>query len=289
LGPLARGAEDGAALALARSSAWYVNGDPARALESLAGQPGAGAGPAPRAAVSLQRAELLASLGRRAEAAREATAADEASAEAARATPQPAAASEPPAVHPFPVLDARARWTRLALSRPPDGIPLRPGALSADVRGSDIRGSPPGSAGYPWPWVGFANAGVPWARLDQEAFSVALTRWDAALSASPEERRALRYAALRRRGDAPPALIAYVAAGARLLAPGEGDVEVWLDALLAIDARRFSYRQIAFARAEAARWRGDDERAALWRRRYETLREVASSPELSEIARFLGI
>lgn len=283
LGPGAVGAQRGVELALARSSAWVVAGDPARALDALDGAPLESAAPAARAATALQRAELLASLGRRGEAARAAVIADEV-AEAAGATAPPERPDEPPALHPFPVLDARARWTRLALARPPEGGPLRPGAAPAAAAPPR-----PTSAGSPWPWVGFANAATPWARLDQGALSVALARWDAARAAPPDERRALRYAALQRRGDAPPALIAYLSVGAELLGPGEGDVEAWLDALLAFDARRFSYRQHAFARAEAARWRGDAEAAALWRGRYEALRVLATDPRRAEIARYLGI
>jgi hypothetical protein len=146
-----------------------------------------------------------------------------------------------------------------------------------------------GEGGYPWPWVGFADPSARWARRDQPALSIALARWEAARAAPPDERRALRYAALQRRGDAPPALVAYLATAGELLGEGEGDVEVWLDAFLAMDAQRFSYRHLLFARAEAARWRGDTASAALWRKRYEALQAVAADPRQAEIARYLGI
>jgi len=269
------------AAALGRSSAWALTGEPTRALDALdalerAGQL-AGAPAALRAAVHLQRAELLAGLGRRPEAARAAQAADEAIAEAA---PRPAPPGAPPAPHPHALLEARARWTRLALARPPAGTPLRPGVPAAMTATNDKD---------PFPWVGFADAAARWARPDQPALSVALARWDAARAAPPEARRAFRYAAMRRRGDAPPALAAYLLVGGELLGADEGDTEIWVDALIAVDARRFSYRQIALARAAAARWRGDAEAGAAWWRRYEALRAVATDPARAEIARYLGL
>jgi hypothetical protein len=283
-GALAAGAGSTVALALAKSSAWYVAGDPERALEAL-GDPSLpdGAPPAPGAALALQRAQILASLGRRGDAARAAALSDDGIAKAGEESPvAPAGVEDPVAVHPFPVLDARARWMRLALTRPPEGAPLRAGTPPPVVE-------PPGSVRYPWPWVGFASPATPWSRLDQRALSLALAGWDAARAAPSDQRRALRYAALSRRGDAPPALAPYLSVAAELLGDGEGDVEIWLDAFLALDARRFSHREIAFARAEAALWRGDRASAEAWRGRYEKLRAVACDPERAEIARFLGI
>jgi hypothetical protein len=128
-----------------------------------------------------------------------------------------------------------------------------------------------------------------WARLDQPALALSLARWSAARAAPPDQRRAHRYAALRRRGDAPPALAAYMVVAGELLGEREGDAELWLDAFLAMDARRFSYRHYLFARAEAARWRGDAASASLWRRRYEALQALAAHPARAEVARYLGI
>ncbi|AUX31089.1 MULTISPECIES: hypothetical protein [Sorangium] len=265
-----------AARALARSSAWTLAGDRARALDLLERADLAAASPALRAAVHLQRAELLASLGRRLDAARAAVLADEEAAAARAANADDA----PPGLAGLALLEARARWTRLALAAPHGGSPLRQGGPPALL---------PADLSAAWPWVGFARLDAPWARGDQPAFARALAAWSAARGAPPATRRALRYAALRRRGDAPPALVPYAALAAQLLVEGEGDAEVWLDAFLALDAPRFSLRHVAFARAEAARWRGDDGSAAAWQRRYEALRAVASDPARAEIARYLGL
>ncbi|WP_437817920.1 hypothetical protein [Sorangium sp. So ce1078] len=265
-----------AARALARSSAWTLAGDRARALDLIERVDLAAAPPALRAAVLLQRAELLASLGRPLDAARAAVLADEEAAAARAAGPGDA----PPGPAALALLDARARWTRLALALPGSGSPLRQGSPPALL---------PTDLSAAFPWVGFARLDAPWARDGQQAFSRALAAWSAAREAPPPTRRALRYAALRRRGDAPPALVPYAALSAQLLGGGEGDAEVWLDAFLALDAPRFSLRHTTFARAEAARWRGDEGSAAAWHRRYEALRAVASDPARAEIAGYLGL
>ncbi|WP_437916032.1 hypothetical protein WME73_14105 [Sorangium sp. So ce302] len=266
-----------AARALARSSAWALVGQRDRALDLVERVDLAAAPPALRAAVLLQRAELLASSGRRRDAARAAVLADE---EAAAARAVDPAGEAMPAGAELALLDARSRWTRLSLALPPGDSPLRQGSPPAQLTADHAAA---------WPWVGFASLDAPWARDDQPALSRALSAWSAARDAPPPTRRALRYAALRRRGDAPPALVPYAALSAQLLGDGEGDPEVWLDAFLALDASRFSLRRYAFARAEAARWRGDEGSAAAWQRRYDALRAVASDPARAEIARYLGI
>ncbi|WP_437838989.1 hypothetical protein [Sorangium sp. So ce1153] len=264
-----------AARALARSSAWLLAGDRDRALDLLERVDVAAAPPALRAAVLLQRAELLAARGRQLDAARAAVLADE---EAAARAARPGGGADTRAG--LDLLDVRTRWTRLALARPPGASPLRQGGPPALL---------PADLSAAWPWVGFASLDAPWAREGQPAFSRALATWSAARDAPPSTRRALRYAALRRRGDAPPALVPYAALAAQLLGDGEGDPEVWLDAFLALDAARFSLRHTTFARAEAARWRGDHGNAAAWQRRHEALRAVASDPSRAEIARYLGL
>ncbi|WP_437513559.1 hypothetical protein [Sorangium sp. So ce1099] len=269
---LAPGTAQEAARALARSSAWLLAGDRDRALALLERIDVAAAPPALRAAVLLQRAELLASRGRQLDAARAAVLADEEAAARLSGGAGTRAGLD--------LLDVRTRWTRLALARPPGASPLRQGGPPALL---------PADPSAAWPWVGFASLDAPWARDGQPAFSRALATWSAARDAPPSTRRALRYAALRRRGDAPPALVPYAALAAQLLGDGEGDPEVWLDAFLALDAARFSLRHYTFARAEAARWRGDDGSAAAWQRRHEALRAVASDPTRAEIARYIGL
>ncbi|WP_437299585.1 hypothetical protein [Sorangium sp. So ce426] len=277
LGPLAPELAPEAARALARSSVWALVGERDRALDLVERVDLAAAPPALRAAVLLQRAELLASRGRRRDAARAAVLADE---EAAAARAVDPAGEAMLARAELALLDARSRWTRLSLALPPGDSPLRQGSPPAQL---------PADHAAAWPWVGFASLDAPWARDGQPALSRALSTWSAARDAPPPARRALRYAALRRRGDAPPALVPYAALSAQLLGDGEGDPEVWLDAFLALDASRFSLRRYAFARAEAARWRGDEGSAAAWQRRYDALRAVASDPDRAEIARYLGI
>ncbi|WP_437801524.1 hypothetical protein [Sorangium sp. So ce693] len=279
LGPLAPELAPEAARALARSSAWALVGERDRALDLVERVDLSAAPPALRAAVLLQRAELLASRGRRRDAARAAVLADEEVAAARGVAPAPAGEA-PPSRAELAVLDARSRWTRLSLALPPGDAPLRQGSPPAQL---------PADHAAAWPWVGFASLDAPWARDGQPALSRALAAWSAARDAPPPTRRALRYAALRRRGDAPPALVPYAALSAQLLGDGEGDPEVWLDAFLALDASRFSLRHHAFARAEAARWRGDEGSAAAWQRRYDALRALASDPPRAEIARYLGI
>jgi hypothetical protein len=264
------------ARALARSSACYLAGDPARALRELdevgaelgapVDEPNPAPGSAPahvlevRAAALIQRAEILASLGRRDEALASAIIAEA----AARAAGHHG-------------LSVRARWTRLALARRSEGAkpptPRAPGDRS-------------------WPWVGAAGTSASWLSPEAEgpaSFERALGFFRDARGASPEERRALRYAAFAHRGDLPNAPVAYLAVVAELLRPGEGDVELWLDAFSAIDAHRLPLCTYAFLRAEAARFRGDSATAAIWAERYRTLAAITSDPSRAEIARVLGL
>jgi hypothetical protein len=212
----------------------------------------------------LQKAELLAAAGRRDEAARVAVLADEGASVLGNRG-----------------LEVRALWTRLALSRrAPLRLP-RPAVL-------------PGEHAEPrWPWVGEIGTSASWLAPGAEsatALMQALAFWDTALLAPPEEKRALRYvAATAHRGEAPRSLGVYLALAAGLLPPGEGDVEVWLDAFSATSARRGTMRAYMWARAQAARFRGDAESAARWTERYRSLVRVASPPENAEIAAVLGI
>ena len=264
---------DDHARALARSSVWYVALDPARALEELdrvAPPPDPGAAPdltarRVRAAFLVQRAEILAVLGRREEATATAEAADAA-----------AATAEDPG------LRARAGWTRVALTTPPAGA--EPGAEPAPlVLESALR-----SDGW-WPWVGPVHLRAPGpGDPTNGALGRAFAAWRTMISAPPDTRRALRYVAMRRRGDAPEGLVPYLVLAADL-ARGEQDPEVWLDAFAVIDARRSSHRAYTWARALAARWRGDAPAAEVWSARYRSLCAVAADPARAEIARYLGI
>ncbi|MEP7124410.1 MAG: hypothetical protein ABJE95_26010 [Byssovorax sp.] len=256
-----------AARALQRSSAWYVAGNAERALAALNATSDVGAADQAvarevRVAAAIQRAELLASLGRKDEAAKAAILADELA---------PTAGSR--------ALDAHARWTRLALARPPFAS-QRPGeaAVVGDARA--------------WPWVGLTGRPTSWLVPEAEAATPlgrALAFWDAAAAASPEQRRALRYAAIDHRGDAPLAAAAYYAVASELLKPGEGDVEIWLDVFSATDARRLPLRTYAWLRAESARFRGDPASAARWTTRLRALTAVTADPAKAEIARYLGL
>lgn len=114
----------------------------------------------------------------------------------------------------------------------------------------------------------------------------ALGRWRHWL-AHEAERRAIRYLAFRHRGDMPAAHAAYLHLGARLLE--QGDVEVWLDAFGALDARRMSLRAYAFARAEAARLRADEDARTLWAERYRKLSKLVHDPDAAELYQTLRL
>lgn len=256
-----------ASRALQRSSAWYIAGNAERALAALDSAVDTAAADQVvarevRVASLIQRASLLASLGRRDDAAKAAVLADEVA---------PTAGNR--------ALDAHARWTRLALVRPPLAS-LRPGEESAS------------QGARAWPWIGLSGRASSWLVPEAEAATPlghALAFWNAARAASPEQRRAFRYAALDHRGDAPLATAAYYAVAAELLTPSEGDVEIWLDVFSATDARRLPLRSYAWIRAESARYRGDPASAARWTVRLRALTAITADPARAEIARYLGL
>jgi hypothetical protein len=284
----ARALPSAAARALARSSAWYVAADPAAALAEVEREPGdLRDDPALQASWWTQKAELLASLGRRDEAARAALVADEAAVLSGQRE-----------------LSVRAAWTRLALSRPPlaplradlrDGWlrPPNPPREAPSDEKSRTEPPPPLPGPRAWPWVGEIATAQSWLGPGAEspgAVAQALALWDAARKASPPERRAIRYAAASaHRGEEPQARTAYLALAAELLPEGEGDVEVWLDAFSATSARRLTLRAYAWTRAEAARFRGDAEAASQWTRRYRALVQMAAAPDDAELTAALGI
>jgi len=112
-----------------------------------------------------------------------------------------------------------------------------------------------------------------------------------AIQGTEAERRQARRAVIASRGSAPSELALYAIVVGRLAPQGaaEPDVETWLDAALAIDAPRFSMRQIAFARVVAARSRGHEASAQSWERKLATLRAPFADPRKAVIARFLGM
>ena len=291
-------------LALARSSARAMAGNIDAALAEIdalspefrapppSDKPGTSTETAVLAALLLQRAELLAMAPPHADEPSRATR-KKLLAQAALDADGAASASK------IGKLDARARWMRLAFVRAPDGSPLRPGT---EIDAAQM--IPPRT----WPWVGeipaqenhpsqpsLGSSGAPLlageSSLDRRwegPLARSLAAWNAAIAAPPPERLALRYALLSVRGDVVPAPLAYLSLATELLA-GQGGAEVWLDVVMAPSSRSISHRMFAWTRWQAALRRGDLERATEWRRRFETLRAIASDPARAEIAAFLGI
>ena len=66
-------------------------------------------------------------------------------------------------------------------------------------------------------------------------------------------------------------------------------VEPWLDAFFAIDARRWRQQGQAWIRARAARWRGDGGAAALWTARLRTLARWSLEPGAGELTQQLRL
>lgn len=256
--------------ALLRSNVFRLVGDREKAFTELAVDDApakderaggvAAADPRIPAAVAIQRAELAMALGKREEARTSAERAEQ-RADACHDT----------------LFAARARWQLAAL-----GARSAPTPSWADVE-----------AGTALVWIGFGDPLEPYRAGDPAMQSARVARaldgWVGLAGADPSLRRAARWAALGDRGDAPPWLGVHLALAGHLLAPSEGDAEVWLDAVSAFDARRFSLRSYAFARADAARFRGDAEAAARWETRYRFLRGVASDPTRIELARHLDL
>jgi hypothetical protein len=250
---------------LLRSNVFWLSGDRDKAFEALEID-GSAVGSVNAlanqllAAISLQQSELAKSLGKTDVALR-----------AAKSAEQFATAANDPA------LFARARWNLAAF-----------GEVKADPpRKEDI------TKAAPFPPMGFAHPLEPWRSVDhdkrQALIDRALAPWVSLATADPTLRRAGRWAALRSRGDVPPWLSVHAFLASRLVEPSDGEPEVWLDALLAFDQRRFSLRSYAFARAEAARMRGDTATAAIWDGRFRTLCKVAAELPNYEFTRHLDI
>ncbi|MBK8252087.1 MAG: hypothetical protein IPK82_05400 [Polyangiaceae bacterium] len=142
-----------------------------------------------------------------------------------------------------------------------------------------------------WPNLGYSNRTVTWKAEDDTRLEILgknLSIWSAARFASDNDKRAYRYAFMRHRGDMPDALVPYLSVASEIAGDG-GDPEVWLDAVMATDAPRFSMRVYTWARAQTARFRGDTKNFTLWNDRFKTLAKFAGDPDRAELARFLGI
>jgi hypothetical protein len=168
-----------------------------------------------------------------------------------------------------PELMLDARWLDLALS---DAAPPL-GPLETPV------------------YTGMADPLSRWKTIGEPDLTALLASWRAAFGANDEQRLAFRYASMRFRGDAPQFAVSYMAAGARL-APSTADgqhIEVWLDALTAIDLPRMPVSSYAWSRRQAARMRGDTDSADLWQKRLVAVRAMRSGDPDIEIARFIGL
>lgn len=247
---------------LLRSNVFWLSGDREKALNAIEYDGGSihsgTTDPRLTAVMSLQNAELALSLGKT-DVAKRLVKLDE------------------KALKTAPYLYARMRWMEAVL-----------GEFRADPPTMETLLMP-----QPFPSAGFAHPNGPWHAGEEDKrrglLDRALAPWVGLAEAGPELRRAGRWAAMRSRGDAPPWLALHAHLASRLLQPTEGDVEVWLDALLALDERRFSLRSYAFARAEAARMRGDMATAATWDGRFRTLCKLAAEVPHYEFTRMLDI
>lgn len=258
--PLAR--MDAATRGLAEALVRYATGDAEGAHRALSAAPIDAAPPELRAAALTLRAEVSGAWGPPSPG--EATAAYEAAQKAGSA--------------PLIAWARRVRLWAVPSAEPP-----------ADVRVARL--DPMAGRFMLWPSLGYANPLVAWGGADDGRLATLernLGVWSAALAASDEDRRAFRYAFLRHRGDMPDALVPYLAVAAQVAGEG-GDPEVWLDAVMAVDAPRFSLRTYAWARAQAARARGDRKTHDEWMRRMGTLAKLTGDPERAELARFLGL
>lgn len=250
---------------LLRSNVFWLTGARDKALEALDVEGslvhGANAEQSQLlAAVSVQESELAMSLGKTDRAR-----------QAARRAEQFANKAKDPSLY------ARAKWMLAAL-----GEIKAPAPLKEDL-----------TTPLPFPPMGFAQPTEPWRAGDQARQEAlvdrALAPWVGLSTADAPLRRAGRWAAMQSRGDAPPWLSVHLFLASRLLDKNEGDQEVWLDALLAMDQRRYSLRSYAFARAEAARMRGDMAAATTWDERFRTLCKLAAEVQYYEFTRHLDI
>lgn len=115
-----------------------------------------------------------------------------------------------------------------------------------------------------------------------------VTGWLALIEKPREERAKLRMRVpvqgFLSRFDGAPA--AFFLAGRMVDDPANGEqVEMWLDHVFSVwHLKGRSPAAIAHARAEAARWRGDQEAAEIWQRRADTLFALIDSHQKAVLA-----
>jgi hypothetical protein len=122
----------------------------------------------------------------------------------------------------------------------------------------------------------------------QATLDEVLDRWSRWLSADASSQRSHRYDLWRHRGDAPDALVPWLAVVGRLV-DEPARVEPWLDTACALDRGKLSLRRYAFARWRAAVWRADDAAAAMWRKRFRSLAERSVDLRFADLYREAGM
>ena len=162
-----------------------------------------------------------------------------------------------------PHLIERARWLLMALGVSTVGQQTEPTTAPERFRG------------LAWP----SPTDDPAVR--QRNLDETLAAWHAWLT--DDNHRRARYRALAHRGSAPSDLAPLLHAGAQIGPPTT--MSLWLNALTAFDARRYTIRQVAFARWRAALWRNDARNAARWLERYRTLSKRGEDPASADLLR----
>jgi hypothetical protein len=155
----------------------------------------------------------------------------------------------------------RARWLRTALVEPVEAI----------VAGGEIA------------WVGGTEG-----KLRAERLDTLLAAFASARGAGEGSRRAFRHRLFREhRGDAPDGHAAWLFLLGTLVAPAAA--EPFLDAMHAVNVPSLTLRQEAFARWQAASFRGDPAAAAGWRRRLVSLGALAQDPRRRDLLQTLDL
>ncbi|MCC6522465.1 MAG: hypothetical protein IT373_07375 [Polyangiaceae bacterium] len=241
---------------LAQALAAYLVGELPAALELLAGEPGA-----ERAPFAALRAEIIAEIGHVGSREPGAGRMEDVSRAIAQGLEAPRTTDAAPESRRTAAARERLGWLGSCVLPPAGGESLA------------------GPVDLP-PFVGHHSMSP--AGVRRERLEAAQAAWRRMRAGSGAEWRSDRYAVLRRRGDAPPALGSYLACAAALV-DEPAEVEPWLDAFVAVDLGALGLRAHAFARAVAARLRGDAAAAAVWTETYRTLARDASDPARAEL------